>query len=96
MAHKREHQDQAKQHGQLVAAAWADPAFKQRLLESPATVLAEQGIDVQEGVELRVVENTERTTYFVLPRQPLEDELSDEQLQRVPGGYAPCRPSDAP
>src|SRR4051812_16236912 len=34
---------QAKQYGQLVDLAVADPAFKQRLLDSPNVVLAEQG-----------------------------------------------------
>jgi len=87
-------QDQARRYGQLVAAAWADPELKQRLLTSPGAVFAEQGIDLPSGVEPRVVENTDQTTYFVLPRQPSDGELSDEQLRRLPGGYAPCAPSD--
>ena len=41
-----------------------------------------------------MVENTDRTTYFVLPRQPGDDELSEEQLQQAPGGYHGCRPGD--
>jgi hypothetical protein len=94
MAQELGHQDQVRWYEQLVAAVWADPALKRRLLADPGAVVAEQGIAVPAGVQVRVVENTERTTYFVMPRQPFEDELSDEQLQRVPGGYAPCRPSD--
>jgi Nitrile hydratase, alpha chain len=87
-------QDQARRFGQLVAAAWADRSLKQRLLESPTAVLAEAGITVPSGTEPRIVENTDRVHYLVLPRQPAADELSNEQLQQVPGGYHSCRPGD--
>jgi hypothetical protein len=51
----------AKKHGRLVAKAWADPAFKERLLAHPAAVLREQGFDVPAGIEVRVVEDAEST-----------------------------------
>lgn len=41
----------------VVARAWVDPAFKQRLLADGAAAVAELGIDM-EGVPLVVVENT--------------------------------------
>jgi hypothetical protein len=75
----------AKQYGQLVARAWGDQAFKRRLLADPAAVLAEQGIPVPPGVEVRAVENTDRVLYLTLPPGP-SDELSDEQLDAVAGG----------
>jgi hypothetical protein len=80
MTSQQGQQDQAKQYGKLVAEAWRDPAFKQRLLANPTAVFAERGIDVPDGVEIRVVENTDQATYFVLPRQPIAEELSDEQI----------------
>ena len=78
-------QEYAKRHGQLVARAWSDAAFKQRLLAEPAAVLAEHGIPVPPGVEVRAVENTDRVLYMILPPAP-SDELSDEQLDAVAGG----------
>ncbi len=78
-------QEYAKQYGQVVAKAWADDAFKARLLADPATVLQEEGIAVPEGVELRAVENTDKVLYLALPPKPSE-ELSDEQLNQVSGG----------
>jgi hypothetical protein len=71
----------AKKHGRLVAKAWADPAFKERLLTDTAAVLSEQGFDVPAGIEVRVVEDAESTqtaTFeqtenvfsFALPAQP--------------------------
>jgi hypothetical protein len=78
-------QEYAKQWGQLVARAWGDEAFKARLLAEPAAALVEQGIPVPPGVEVRVVENTDRVLYLALPPAPAE-ELSDEQLDAVAGG----------
>jgi hypothetical protein len=78
-------QEYAKRYGQLVARAWADEAFKARLLAEPAAVLAEHGIPVPAGVEVRAVENTDQVLYLALPPQPSE-ELSDEQLDAVAGG----------
>lgn len=54
------------QHGaRLIARAWTDPAFKQRLLTDATAVVREQGYDGAGGthrelpfLELRVVENT--------------------------------------
>jgi hypothetical protein len=77
--------DQARRYGQVVAKAWADEAFKQRLVAEPATVLREQGIEVPAGMEVRVVENTADRAYLVLPKPP-QGELSEEQLAQVAGG----------
>jgi nitrile hydratase len=41
-----------------VARAWADPAFKRRLLEDARAALAELGIDIGTLAEFRTVENT--------------------------------------
>jgi hypothetical protein len=78
-------QQYAKQWGQLVARTWSDAAFKQRLLAAPAAALAEEGIELPPGVEVRVCENTDRVLYLTLPPKPRE-ELSDEQLDVVAGG----------
>ncbi|GIM46346.1 nitrile hydratase subunit alpha [Collibacillus ludicampi] len=47
-------------HGaKVVAKAWTDPVFKQRLLEDPVTVLKELGYYGLQGEIIRVVENTD-------------------------------------
>lgn len=43
---------------QLVAKAWVDPKFKQRLIDDPRATLGNMGIDVGAIAELKVVENT--------------------------------------
>jgi len=42
----------------VVAKAWCDPAFKQRLLEDASTVVAEMGMAGMEGTHVLVKENT--------------------------------------
>ncbi len=55
---------------QIVAKAWSDDAFKQRMLADPAAVLAECGIPVPAGVTIKAVENTSDTVYLTLPAKP--------------------------
>ena len=50
----------------LVARAWVDPAFKQRLLSDPKAACAEMGIDASGLVEFVVLENTERVHNLVV------------------------------
>ena len=42
----------------VVARAWVDPAYKQRLLENGTTAIAELELGGREGVDMVVLENT--------------------------------------
>jgi len=75
-----------KKWSQLVAQAWADDKVKQRFVSAPDAVLRERGIEVPPGVEIRVVENTDKIYYFTLPARPDPTELSASQLTGVAGG----------
>ena len=70
----------------IVDRAATDPAFRQRLLSAPAAALQEAGIDVPEGSEVRVVENTEGLRHVVLPAKP--DGFEDDE----PGARASAGP----
>lgn len=74
-----------KAYGKLVEKAWEDAAFKEALLSDPRKVFAENGIVVPDGMNVRMVENTEDTIYFVLPPER-GDELSDEEMSSAAGG----------
>jgi nitrile hydratase alpha subunit len=50
----------------LVARAWVDPAFKQRLLDDPKAACAEMGIDATSLTEFVVLENTEKVHNLVV------------------------------
>ncbi len=78
------------QWNQIVARAWTDDAFKKRLLASPAEVLKEYGLVAPSGIKIKIHENTEKLLNLVVPIKPAAEELSEEELHRVAGGYHHC------
>jgi hypothetical protein len=85
-------------YAKVVAQAWIDPAFKEKLLAEPAIVLAAAGVAVPADVTVKLVENTDKLVHLVLPSPPAEGELSDEALDGVAGGktYPPGYPKSGP
>jgi hypothetical protein len=72
----------------LAVTAATDDNLKTRLKANPAAVLKENGLDVPDNLEIRVVENTPTQYCLTLPAKPDHEpvELSDEDLSRVVGG----------
>jgi hypothetical protein len=79
---------------QVVARAWCDETLMKRLRSNPREVLAEHGMAVPDGKEVRVeegevvgVEDTNQVRYFTFTISPPE-ELTDEDLYT--GAVAQC------
>ena len=68
-----------KAYSKIVAKAWADDDYRANLIKDPMTVFAENGMTIPEGVEVRILENTESVFNLILPDKPSE-ELHDSQL----------------
>jgi hypothetical protein len=67
----------------IVARAWSDPVFKDKLLNDPHAALAEFGIKIPGGSELKVIEDTPDTRHLVLPLAPDNaGTLSAEELEK--------------
>jgi hypothetical protein len=79
--------EQGKKIGQIITKAWADQAFKERLLADATAVLKEQGLAVPEGVTVKAVENSDKVFHIILPQGP-EGKMSDEELDTVAAGRA--------
>ena len=81
-----------KIYGRVVAKAWEDDGFKQRLMANPVAVLKEYGMEVLPGVEVKVVEGRGEPEIgasmmvLPLPPRPSSDELLVEELDQVTGG----------
>lgn len=69
--------------GRVVAQAWADPDFKQRLKTDPKSVLSENGIHVLRGISIEVVENTPTKTYLTIPTPRIPVGASEEEIAVV-------------
>ena len=70
----------------LVAQSWKDENLRQRLLEEPAAVLKENGVEVPGGATVKTFEDDGNTIILPVAPEPADTELSDEALESVAGG----------
>jgi len=61
-----EHKVGPRNGARVVAKAWTDPAFKQRLLENGTAAIAELGYSGDQGADIRVLENTPKVHNLVV------------------------------
>jgi len=60
---------------------YKDPAYRARAVREPRKVLAEFGLQLGDGVQIRVWDSTAEVRYLVLPQRPAGTEgLSEEEL----------------
>ena len=79
--------EQKNQLASLFAACWKDEALKARFMADPKAVLAEYGMDVPDGMNVKVVENADNCVHITMPAPPTGSmELSDEELSNAAGG----------
>ena len=87
--------EQRNQLAELFAACWKDEALKARFMTDPKATMAEYGIDVPDGINVKVVENTGNTVHITMPMAPSGFQaLSDSELENVAGGCK-CNACDA-
>ncbi len=61
-----EHQIGPRNGARVIARAWVDPAYKQRLLSNATAAIAELGFGGKEGERMVVVENTPRVHNLIV------------------------------
>ena len=71
---------------QIIQKAQSDKDFRKALVNNPKVTLGQLGVQVPEEVEIKVVEESAKLVYLVLPCSL--DELTDEQLDAVSGGLS--------
>lgn len=76
--------------GRVIARAWADDAFKQQLAADPKGVLSAEGVEIPNGVNVKVLEETDSQYYLVLPTKPADVEVSDLQGGADAGNCFSC------
>jgi len=78
-----------EQNGRIAADVYArtmtDPEFKAQFIADPAAVLSAAGVEVPEGLTIKVVENSSSTFHVVLPDP---EAVTDELLATASGGYS--------
>lgn len=66
MAESQEHR---RSMARVIANAWMDPAYLERLKSDPQAVLGEAGVSAP-SKQVRVVEDSDEVTHLVIPRRP--------------------------
>lgn len=67
----------------VVARAWRDNGYRARLLAEPKAVLASEGLEFPDGVDVEVVENTPSATYVNIARNTTEATSVTSMLERL-------------
>jgi Nitrile hydratase, alpha chain len=74
---------------QIVARAWSDEAFRERLQADPRAAVAEvTGVVVPESIEIEVLEETPQKGYLVIPLNRVV--IAEDQLDALSGGVVAC------
>src|SRR6476469_8831680 len=60
--------------GMVVARAWRDPGYRNRLLSSPREVLVAEGLEIPDGMAIRVFADTPAIRHFHLKTPTTETE----------------------
>jgi hypothetical protein len=93
--HMDEQQDEQQDALQnLIARCWDDEEFKERLVADPASVLAEEGVLLPEGITVHVAVDTETERTLVIPAPP--GRLSDGDLERFAVSAGNCPTENCP
>ncbi len=74
--------DFTKKWAKVIAKAWSDPAFKQKLLQHPEATLAAEGISMPKEVHVEIHESTNKVIHLNLPAK-IEGALSEEKLLQI-------------
>ncbi|QFY45081.1 NHLP leader peptide family natural product precursor [Candidatus Methylospira mobilis] len=74
---------------QVIAKCWQNSDFKTELMAKPEETLRNEGVELQAGVSVKVVEDTENLLHLVIPCKPAE--LSEEELDDIVGGAGRIR-----
>jgi nitrile hydratase len=60
---------------------YKDPAYRSRIVREPRRVLAEMGLSLGDGVEVRVWDSSAEIRYLVLPERPADtNDLGEDEL----------------
>ncbi|KST69183.1 NHLP leader peptide family RiPP precursor [Mastigocoleus testarum] len=80
----------------IITRALQDPSFKEQLLSGPVAAKAaiEKEIEqkLPQDLQIKILEETDKVSYVVLPKTSSSEELSEKELETVAGGFfrLPC------
>jgi len=73
--------ERKKAWAKVVAKAWADDGFKEKLIKDPIPILKENGVEFPAGAKLNVIEAEGGEVYLVIPPKPEKPGMGVEEVQ---------------
>jgi len=73
--------ERKKAWAKVVAKAWADDGFKEKLIKDPIPILKEHGVEFPPGAKLNVIEAKREEVYLVIPPKPEKPGMGVEEVQ---------------
>jgi len=67
--------------GKLIMDLYADSELKQNFLGNPKSILKDKGFSIPDDMEIRVVEDTSKVKYIVLPYLEPGEKVTSEELE---------------
>lgn len=79
-----EHRWNRELETKIIAHAWKDENFRDKLLKNPKEAFKEHGVELPRDTEIKVWQEDANHFYFVLPRAPAEvRKLSPAELEKL-------------
>jgi len=82
-------EEHAKAISRIVAKCWMDEDYKKHFVADPVKVLEDEGIEVPEGVKIRVLEDKPDERSFILPAKPDDLGFVEELEDRLAASACP-------
>ena len=89
MVSKKE-EDFHKKWAKVIAKAWSDPIFKEKLLKNPQQILKEFDIIAPACAQIKIIEESDGVFQLILPKKP-SSALSEEELHKIAAAGIPRR-----
>lgn len=80
-------EENTKKWRKIVAKAWMDEGYKKRLIEDPNAVMKEEGMDIPEDINFRIMEDSEKVRTLILPWPKCEEGAEDMEERLAAFGY---------
>ena len=72
--------DKRMQYNQIVAKAWGNEMFRNKLVRDPVATLTQEGVELPAGVTVQVLEDTDSVIHFVIPKKPAGGDAKAEDF----------------
>ncbi len=70
---------------EVLSRAVGDEEYRKKLVNSPNSTLEEAGLEIKPGMEVRVLQNTDKVRHVIIPHFD-PGELSEQALGQIAGG----------